>query len=308
MKKDTLKISLLLGLFVVTIIVSIFTSPKVTQSFTSKGSGDFSNQNNHVGVIELLGPISFSSSSTMLSKVGAENILQQIEDMENDDRIKALILRINSPGGTVGASQEIFERLLRFKAKRNIPIIASIGDVGASGAYYAALSADTIFANPGSLVGSIGVIMGNVNFSKLIEKHGVRFDVYKSGQYKDSLTSWRDPTTREKKLLQNVVDNVHSQFEKAVVNNRSLSKNQASSLAQGQIFTGEQAKEKNLIDELGTFEDTLYFAAKLLGSKERPIIVSKSTPSVYDFFSFWEGQLGGRLNGLSFKPQFFKLQ
>ncbi|RAP33252.1 signal peptide peptidase SppA [Candidatus Marinamargulisbacteria bacterium SCGC AAA071-K20] len=244
----------------------------------------------------------------MLSKLGAENILQQIEDMENDDRINALILRINSPGGTVGASQEIFERLKRFKAKKDVPIIASIGDIGASGAYYAALSADTIFANPGSLVGSIGVIMGNVNFTNLIEKHGVRFDVYKSGQYKDTLSSWRDPSDREKRLLQNVVDNVHSQFETAVINNRNLNKKQAKSLAQGQIFTGEQAHQKNLIDELGTFEDSLYFAAKLLGSNERPTIVSKSTSSVYDIFSFWEEQLGGKMSGMFFTPQILKVQ
>ena len=257
MKKDTLKISLLLGLFIATIIVSIITSPKIMTPFLNKKTTSLLNQNNYVGVIDIFGPITFSSSTPLISKIGAENILQQIEQMEKDDRIKALILKINSPGGTVG---------------------------------------------------SIGVIMGNINITNFVEKHGITFEVYKSGQYKDSLSSWKQPTEKERRLLQNVVNNVHSQFEKAVINHRNLNKKQAHSLTQGQIFTGEQAKENKLIDELGTFEDSLYYASKLLGSKEKPTIISKASSNIYNLLNFWENQIGGHISGLLFTPQLFKLQ
>lgn len=306
MKKYPKSIIALLSLFILTIFVSFLTAPNTSISKT--GSPNFSVNNKKVGVIELYGPIAFASSSAVFTKIGAESVLHQIEAMQKDKSIEALILRINSPGGTVGASQEIFTRLLRFKQKRDIPVIASIGDIGASGAYYAALSADTIFANPGSLVGSIGVIMGNINFTDFINKHGVRFDIYKSGQYKDSLSSWRNPSEREEKLLQTLVNNVHKQFETAVITHRKLNQSQASQLAQGQVFTGMQAQENKLVDELGSYEDALYFTARLLGSDKRPEIISKATPSFSEIFSFWEEQMGNSFSNLLFKSPFLNLQ
>jgi len=235
--------------------------------------------------LDLYGPISFPQYSSSIFPVGANLTLSQLRSIKENSNVKGLLIRINSPGGTVGASQEIYESIKSIKQEMNIPVVAQIGDVGASGAYYAALGADTIFANPGSLVGSIGVIIGNISIYKLAEKHGVEFDAYKSGPYKDILSMWRPSTKEEEKLLQSVVDDVFSQFQKAFVESRKITQAEADRLAQGQIYSGLQALENNLIDKIGGYNDALQYIGELTGLGKNPTIISTYTNNWRDMVS-----------------------
>lgn len=285
MRKETGIIFLILVLFSVSIGLTQQTRK------TPSGSSSFLSDN-QIAVVDLYGPIAFSERASMLSSGGADGTLAELKQIRVDKDVKAVILRINSPGGTVGASQELYDQIQKIRNELNIPVVASIGDIGASGAYYAALGADEIFANSGSLVGSIGVIMGNVNFSQLAEKYGVNFDVYKSGAYKDSLSGWRDSTPDEEKLLQGLVDNVYKQFVTVLVENRPISQEQAETIAQGQVFSGEQALEAALIDHLGSFDDAVAYTAAKVGIVGQPHLVSKQGYGIQGLFKFLENDFG----------------
>lgn len=204
-----------------------------------------------------------------------------IEYGERDD-IKAVILRIDSPGGGVGPSQEIYNEIKKLKNKKKV--VASMGSVAASGGYYIAAASDKIFANPGTLTGSIGVIMEFANAEELLAKIGVKGYVVKSGEYKDIGSPIRKMKDDEKKLLQSVIDNVHEQFVQVVSENRGIKIDDAKAIADGRIFTGEQAKELNLVDELGNLQDTIDAAAKIVGIKGKPVVIypRKKGLSIWD--------------------------
>lgn len=238
-----------------------------------------------IAVLDLFGPLSFPQFNNSFVPSGAHLVLNQLTQIEKDSHVKGLIVRINSPGGTVGASQEIYQALQRIKASRNIPIFAQIGDIGASGAYYAALGADTIYANSGSLVGSIGVIMGNLSIERFGDQYGIDYQVYKSGEYKDLLSMWRPPSNAEKQLLQGVIDDVYLQFQAALIDSRKFSKRHAESVSQGQIYTGNQALELDLIDTVGTYHDALTAIGELTGLGKTPHIISKSYYHWTDFMT-----------------------
>jgi len=284
MKKETFVVMALLVLFSIAIGVTQRTPTQqgMSVSFLSE---------NQVAVVDLYGPIAFSASSAF-GPTGANGVLDELNRIREDKDVNAVILRINSPGGTVGASQELYDQVLRIKDELNIPVISSIGDIGASGAYYVALASDKIYANPGSLVGSIGVIMGNINFSQLAEKYGVDFSVFKSGKYKDTLSGWRDPTSDEEDLLQGLVDNVHQQFVSVLIEERGLTDDEAKAIAQGQVFSGQQALENKLIDDVGSFEDVVEFVSTLEGVGSNPKLISKRSDSLEDLFRRWESRLG----------------
>lgn len=204
-----------------------------------------------------------------------------IEYGERDD-IKAVILRIDSPGGGVGPSQEIYNEIKKLKNKKKV--VASMGSVAASGGYYIAVASDKIFANPGTLTGSIGVIMEFANAEELLSKIGVKGYVVKSGEYKDIGSPIRKMKDNEKKLLQSVIDNVHEQFVQVVSENRGIKIDHAKAIADGRIFTGEQAKKLNLVDELGNLQDTIDAAAKIVGIKGKPVVIypRKKGLSIWD--------------------------
>lgn len=225
-----------------------------------------------IAVITLAGPISFPQSQQALLSQGADDLLQQLDQLEKNPHVKAVLLRINSPGGTVGAAQEIYARLKQLKDSKNVPVVAHIADVGASGAYYAALAADDIYANPGSLVGSIGVILGNINVTKLAKNQGVAFDVYKSGPFKDTLSMWRSATEEEKRRLQGVVDDVHDQFKTVLIQSRGLDQKSAQELAQGQVFTGRQAAQLGLIDGIATSKEVIAMLGERVGLGKDPAV------------------------------------
>jgi len=206
--------------------------------------------------------------------VSSEQIVNELNDYAEDGSIKAIILRIDSPGGGVVVSQEIYNAVTNAK-KEGKKIIVSMGTVAASGGYYVAAAADKIVANPGTLTGSIGVKMEFANVEKLLEKIGVKGMIVKAGEYKDIGSPFRDMTDQEKKLLQGVIDDVHSQFIEAVAEGRHLPAADVRAIADGRIFTGRQALDLKLVDQMGDLADSIRLAGELAGIKGKPKVVEK---------------------------------
>tara|TARA_B100000427_G_scaffold134757_1_gene112030 strand:+ start:28121 stop:29065 length:945 start_codon:yes stop_codon:yes gene_type:complete len=272
-KKDSMIGILIISLFLLAIIVN--QNPKPTKTDTTPTQTSLFPKDG-IAILDLYGPIAFPQYSNGYMPMAANLTLEQLEQIRQDSYVKGLLIRINSPGGTVAASQEIYNSIKRIKKELNIPVVAQIGDVGASGAYYAALGADTIFANPGSLVGSIGVIIGNLSIHKLAEKHGIDYKVYKSGPYKDLLSMWRPSHEDEETLLQHVIDNVYEQFKQAFIESRQLTEKNASKLAQGQIYTGLQALDNQMIDQIGGYQDAITYLGELTKLGKNPHIIKKT--------------------------------
>jgi len=214
----------------------------------------------------------------------SEDVIEELKTFSKDSSIKAIVLRINSPGGAVTPSQEIYDEII--KLRKDKKVIASLGTVAASGGYYIASSADKIVANPGTLTGSIGVIMEIPNFEGLMKKIGVERRVIKSGKHKDMSSVFKSMTEEEREILQSVLDDVHEQFIKAVSDGRGIEYKKVKDLADGRIFTGKKAKEIGLIDVLGNLEDAVRLAGQLGGIKGEPQIVTKKKKfSVWDLIS-----------------------
>jgi protease-4 len=207
-----------------------------------------------VGVVEIIGVIADSKTT-----------LNQLKKFRENDAIKAVVVRINSPGGAVGPSQEILEEINRIKPKKKV--VASMGTVAASGGYYIASGADVIIANPGTLTGSIGVIMNFANVEKLTEKLGIDLYNLHAGKFKDVGSPYRNMTPVEKEYLQKLLDNVHEQFIVDVARGRHMLAHKVRELADGRVFTGETAKNLGLVDKLGDLHDAINLAGRLGGIK-----------------------------------------
>ncbi len=205
--------------------------------------------------------------------IDSKDAADEIKEYTKDKSIKAIVLRIDSPGGAVAPSQEIYEEVKKAVAQKKV--IVSMGSVAASGGYYIAAPATKIIANPGTLTGSIGVIMEIPNIEGLMNKIGIKTEVIKSGRHKDIASAFRTMGKEEREILQGVMDNVHEQFMKAVAEGRKIKMEEVRKIADGRIFTGEQAKTHGLVDDLGTLEDAIKTAATLAGIKEEPVVVSK---------------------------------
>ena len=205
-----------------------------------------------------------------------KNVLKALKEIEERE-FPALLLRIDSPGGTVGDSQEIHGALLRLREK-GCHVIASFGNISASGGVYIGVGAERIVANPGTITGSIGVILRGNNLSKLLEKIGIKFETVKSGVYKDILSPDRSLSKEERELLQSLIDSSYEQFVLAVAKGRNLTPETVKGFADGRVFTGEQAKEFGLVDQIGDENDALLLAIKLakLDEKTKPITFGRS--------------------------------
>lgn len=238
---------------------------------------------NKILVVNLEGVIQsqLSDDKFGFSDNTSQHALKTLQKAYYDKSIKGVLLRINSPGGTVGASQELYASIARLRTQ-NKYIVASIADMGASGAYYTASACNMIFANRGSLVGSIGVIMNSVNMQDLFEKLGVKPQTFKAGKYKDLLSMYRGSTDEEKTMVQSMLNDVHHQFMDDIMAFRKNKITQITPLAQGQIFTGEQAKKVGLIDATGGEIEALDFLAKKLNIK------LSGASLIYDKNSFFE--------------------
>lgn len=205
----------------------------------------------------------------------SSNTIRQIKKYADDKSIKAIVLRIDSPGGGVAPSQEIYSEILKVRKNSNKIVVTSMGNVAASGGYYIACASDKIVANPGTLTGSIGVIMTFSNIEELMKKIGLKTEVIKSGKFKDIGSPTREFTEEEKKLLQGVIDDVYDQFVNAVADGRNMDVQKVKELSDGRVFTGRQAFEIGLVDKLGNLEDAVELAAELVGIEGKPKIVTE---------------------------------
>jgi len=193
----------------------------------------------------------------------ARDTIENIRLFREDEDIKAIVVRIDSPGGAVGPSQEIYREIRKTVGTKKV--VASMGAIAASGGYYVACAADGIVANPGTITGSIGVIMGYTNFRQLLDKIGMVPVVIKSGPYKDTGSPTREMRDDERELLQAITSGIHQQFVDAIAEGRKMDRAQVAAAADGRIFTGEDAKARGLVDRLGNFEDALQWAGELGG-------------------------------------------
>jgi len=231
----------------------------------------------------------------------ARDIVAQLHRYRDQPNVKAVVLRIDSPGGAVAPSQEIYTEVLKLRRETGKLVVASLGGVAASGGYYVAAATDRIVANPGTITGSIGVIMQIPNLGGLLEKVGIRATIIKAGRYKDLASITRDLTEPERQILQGVMDDVHSQFIEAVATGRRMDRAKVEPLADGRIFSGRQALALGLVDELGDLADAVDRAARLVGITGRPRIVQERRSR----FSLWDlarEQLGLPLPGPGAAP------
>lgn len=228
----------------------------------------------------VLGPDLDLSGEDRIALIRVEGVIldaqQTVGDLKKyaeSPSVKAIVLRIDSPGGGVVPSQEIYDEVKRIRSKNNKAVVASMGTVAASGGYYIAAATDRIMANPGTLTGSIGVIMELANFEGLLKKIGVESVVVKSGEHKDIGSPFRKMKEDDRRILQSVMDDVHSQFIEAVAEGRSLEVGEVRPLADGRVFTGRQAKAAKLVDELGDLDDAIKLAAEMAGIEGEPKVV-----------------------------------
>jgi protease-4 len=244
-----------------------------------------------VGWVTIRGPI-YASDSGKPWDHGSEQWARRIEALAEEKGVKAIVLDINSPGGSVGAVQEIYSRIQRVKREHHIPFVAVFGDVAASGGYYIAAACDKIVAHPGTLTGSIGVIFEVSNLEGLFAKIGYKMDPIKSGKHKDIGSPGRAMTPEERAILQALIDDAYGQFVAAVAEGRRMSPEAVKPLADGRIYSGNQALKLGLVDALGDSHDALMLAAKLGGIPDAKPKVKRDVEKLSDLFDLLESRAG----------------
>ena len=240
------------------LVLIIFVAAFIT-GIVGEGFGD------KIGVVEIEGVIA-----------DGKDAMEDIVRFKEDDAIKGVIVRINSPGGSVGPSQEIYQELKKLAAKKKVFI--SAGGVCASGGYYIASAGEKIYANPSTITGSIGVIMEQVVAEELLKKVGIQPNTIKSGKFKDVGSPFRKMQDDERAYFQKILDSIHEQFMNDVAEGRKMPIEQVKKLSDGRVYTGTQAKELGLVDGIGTFYDTLDNMKKDLGIKDKPVLVYGKRP------------------------------
>jgi protease-4 len=205
----------------------------------------------------------------------SREVIEQLHRYRDHSAVRAVVLRVNSPGGAVAPSQEIYQEIQKFRQQTGKPVVASLGSVAASGGYYIAAACDRIVANPGSITGSIGVILQVPNVGGLLQKVGIKTTVIKAGENKDLGSITRDLTAAEIRILQEVMDDVHAQFIDAVASGRHLERGRVEPLADGRIFSGRQALALGLVDELGDLPDAIERAGAMVGIAGRPQVIQE---------------------------------
>jgi protease-4 len=213
-----------------------------------------------IGLVEVKGMI-----------LDSRETVRQLRHFLKDDEIKAVVLRVDSPGGVVAPSQEIYEEVRKFAAKKKI--VVSMGSLAASGGYYISAPATLIYANPGTITASIGVIIKLSNIEALMDKIGIKATVIKTGKFKDSGSPVRELTVEDRAMFQSVIDSTHNQFVKAVAKGRKLPEDEVRRIADGRVLSGEQALALKLVDRLGTLQDAIEEAGRLAGIKGEPEVI-----------------------------------
>lgn len=244
-------------MFFVTVLFAV--SLKIAKSLLA-GADSALSAKSGIGLVEVKGMI-----------LDSKETIRQLRHFLKQDGIKAVVLRVDSPGGIVAPSQEIFEEVRKFASKKKI--IVSMGSLAASGGYYISAPATMIYANPGTITASIGVILKLSNIEALMDKIGIKSHTLKTGKYKDSGSPLRNFSPEDRAMLQSVIDNTHQQFVRAVAEGRKLPIDEVRKIADGRILSGEQAKAARLVDRLGTLQDAIEEAGKQAGIKGDPEVI-----------------------------------
>ncbi|HEX2499889.1 MAG TPA: signal peptide peptidase SppA [Methylomirabilota bacterium] len=253
-------------------VVSIDLTPRVRplEESTLEGRG-----RDKILLIDLAGVLAEEPILTLESRPPVPllaRVREELEKAEGDAQVRAVVLRINSPGGTVTASDILYHEIMRFKERRKVPVVASILDVGASGGYYVALAADRILAHPTTVTGSIGVLMLTVNAGGLLEKIGVSASYVKSGEFKDMGSPFRSLRPEERTLFQDLIDRFYGRFVELVARSRKLDEARVRAFADGRIYTANQALDLGLIDQIGYLEDAITAARSAAGLGEASVV------------------------------------
>lgn len=266
-------------------------SQKFEEEVVEEGTG------NKIAVLELDGVIQNTSTASLLNTGGYnhERFLEMLEAAGEDSSVDGIILRVNTPGGGVVESDEIHDKIVQIKEEHDKPVYVSMGNTAASGGYYISAPADKIVAHSATLTGSIGVIMESFNFAEFADKHGIKFNTIKSGEFKDIMSQSRKMTDEERKILQTMIDNLYGDFVEVIVDGRDMSESKVRELGDGRVYTGEQAKNNGLVDALGSLTDTIAIMKEDNGWGNAKVIEYKKGIEINEF-------LGGTLQGM-FKGQ-----
>ncbi len=259
---------LILALCVLAAPVALLTQVSTNPQSQSQSQSVLTTFKDHIEVIKLTGMIIDDEETGLFerSKGSSAAVLKHLRKALKNEKVKAILLRVNSPGGTVPTSQEIHEAVVALQ-KKGKPVVVSMGDVAASGGYYVSCGADKIFANPGTLTGSIGVIINLMNFKGLADKLGVEPEVIKSGTFKDIASPYRKLTKEDEEILHNLIMDSYEQFTSAISEGRKLPIEQVKGIADGRIYSGRQAQKLGLVDELGSYTDALSCLQKICKDK-----------------------------------------
>jgi len=276
------------GIFLLLLVAVVFFLLVYSLGSVTENKPSFT-LDNKIGVVKVEGFIG-----------DTHDIIEQLNLFGKDDNIKAIILRIDSPGGGVASSQEIYEAVIELKTKKKV--IASMGSVAASGGYMIACAADKIVANPGTLTGSISAVMHFANAEELLKKLGLKASVVKSGKYKDIGSPVREMTPEEQALLQELVDDIYDQFLDMVARDRNIKKENLREIADGRVFTGRQAHKLGLVDYLGDMGYAVKLAGEMAGIKGKPELEypKKKGPRFWDYvfremFTAFNDQMRGKV-------------
>ncbi len=296
--RTRLWLKIIAALYAAALVVSFVVISKVDGASKSRSKDmDLSNlagigasKKDAVAVIPIFGAI-YQTDSSKVWERGSQQIARRIKAAADKKEVKAILLDINTPGGSVGAVQEIHSAILRAKAATKKPFVARFGDVSASGGYYVASACDKIVSEPGTITGSIGVILSASNFAGLMNKVGMRSEVIKSGKFKDIGSPMRDMTAEERKLLQTLIDDSYDQFVTVVSEGRKMPIAEVKALSDGRIYTGRQAFDVKLVDKLGDLQDALDMAGEMGHIGKNPRVYREMDP-IDQFFSILESKVG----------------
>jgi protease IV len=261
-KRSTLLLWIIGGVGVFVFIIFCLMALSSFLSLSDDASG-FSFSSGQVALLDLEGVIDDS-----------KEFIDQLKDFGNRSGVRSVVIRINSPGGSVAASQEVYQAIKKFRSDSKKKVVVSMASVAASGGYYAACGADKIFANPGTITGSIGVIAEWYNYGELLQWAKVSNVVIKTGAFKDAGSQTRPLTDEEKVYFQSLIGNMYGQFVSTVASSRKMKEEDVRKLADGRVYTGQEAKANGLVDELGTYQDAVAAAAKMAGLGDSPKTIS----------------------------------
>jgi protease IV len=267
-----------------------FPESKFQEEVMEKGT------NGKIVVLHLDGVIQDTAPSTLLNTTSYNHkqFLEMLDEAGKDASVDGIILRINTPGGGVVESAEVHDKIVEIQKEHKKPIYVSMGNTAASGGYYISAPADKIVAHPATLTGSIGVIMEGYNLSGLTDKLGIEVNTIKSGEHKDIMSTFREMTDEERQILQTMIDDMYGDFVQVIVDGRDMSEQKVRELGDGRVYTGSQAKENGLVDQLGTLDDTIELMKTDLKLKDAQVVKYNSPLGLEQFFGMSMQSLVGK--------------